>query len=96
MLKEIRTQLENDLTKIHEAVKTSSVNEVQERVMSAIVQAKMNADKGFQRLEIANAKADEVVDLHVEKVLRSKWTALIIGAVVLGSFILGFVAGIYA
>lgn len=96
MLKEIRTQLENDLAKIHEAVKTSSVNEVQEHVMNAIVQAKMNADKGFQRLEIANAKADEVVDPHVEKVLRSKWTALIIGAVVMGSFILGFVAGIYA
>ncbi|SDX24354.1 hypothetical protein [Nitrosomonas oligotropha] len=93
MLKEIRTQLENDLAKIHEAVKTSSVNEVQERVMDAIVQAKKNADKSFQQLEIANAQADEVVDPHIEKILRSRWTALITGAVVLGSFILGLIVG---
>lgn len=94
MLKEIRTQLENDLAKIHEAVKTSSVNEVQERVMSAIVQAKMNADKGFQRLEIANAKADEVVDPHVEKVLRSKWTALILAVSIVVIFSLGVAIGV--
>jgi len=90
---EIRTQLEDDLAKIHEAVKTSNVNEVQERVMDAIVQAERNADKSFQQLEIANAQADEVVDPHVEKILRSRWTALITGAVVLGSFILGLIVG---
>lgn len=93
MLKEIRTQLENDLAKIHEAVKTSSVNEVQERVMDAIVQAKKNADKSFQQLEIANEAADQFVDSHLEEVTRSKFSALITGAVVLGSFILGLVIG---
>lgn len=93
MLKEIRTQFENDLAKIHEAVKTSSVNEVQERVMDAIVQAKKNADRSFQQLEIANEAADQFVDSHLEEVTRSKFSALITGAVVLGSFILGLVIG---
>lgn len=93
MLKKLRTQLEDDLAKIHEVVQTSSVNEVQERVMDAIVQAKKNADKQFQQLEIANTQADEVVDQHVEKVLRSKWTALILAVSAVALFSLGVAIG---
>lgn len=95
MLEKIRAQFEDDLAKIHEAVQTSSVNEIQERVMTAIVNAKKNADKSFQQFEIANTQADEVVDPHVEKILRSKWTALIVAVGTLIAVSVGVVIGMH-
>ncbi|MBV6447305.1 hypothetical protein [Nitrosomonas sp.] len=92
-MQEIKEQLEKELGKIQQVIDTSSLTDLRQRVQTAITDAKSNVNAHLDKFEAGNAVADQFVDPYLEKTVRSKWTALITGAVVLGSFILGLIVG---
>jgi len=92
-MQEIKEQFEKELGKIQQVIDTSSLTDLRQRVQTAITDAKSNINVHLDRFEEANAAADQFVDPYLEKATRSKWTALITGAVVVGSFILGLIVG---
>lgn len=95
MKEAIKKQLEQELAKIQQVIDTSSITDLRESVGKAIAEAKTSINEHLDKFEEANAAADQFVDPYIEKATRSKWTALIAGAVVLGSFILGLTVGAY-
>lgn len=95
-MEKIREQLEAELQKIQQVTDDVSLTNLRESVEKAIAEAKTGINEHLDRFEEANAAADQFVDPYLEKATRSKWTALIIGAVVLGSFILGLIVGTHA
>lgn len=95
-MERIREQLEAELQKIQQVIDTASLTNLRQRVQTVITEVKTNINQHLDRFEEANAVADQFVDPYLEKATRSKWTALIIGAVVLGSFILGLIVGTHA
>jgi ElaB/YqjD/DUF883 family membrane-anchored ribosome-binding protein len=95
-MEKIREQLEAELQKIQQVIDTASLTNLRQRVQTVITEVKTNINQHLDRFEEANAVADQFVDPYLEKATRSKWTALIIGAVVLGSFILGLIVGTHA
>lgn len=95
-MEKIREQLEAELQKIQQVIDTASLTNLRQRVQTVITEVKTNINQHLDRFEEANAIADQFVDPYLEKATRSKWTALIIGAVVLGSFILGLIVGTHA
>lgn len=95
-MERIKEQLEAELQKIQQVIDTASLTNLRQRVQTVITEVKTNINQHLDRFEEANAVADQFVDPYLEKATRSKWTALIIGAVVLGSFILGLIVGTHA
>lgn len=95
-MEKIKEQLEAELQKIQQVIDTTSLTNLRESVKKAIAEAKTSINEHLDKFEEANAIADQFVDQHLEEVTRSKWSALITGAVVLGSFILGLIVGVYA
>lgn len=96
MKEEIKKRLEQELEKIQQVIDTSSLTNLRDSVKRAITEARISINEHLDKFEEANAVADQFVDSHLEEVTRSKWSALITGAVVLGSFILGLIVGVYA
>lgn len=93
-MQEIKVQLEKELGKIQQVIDTSSLTDLRQRVQTAITDAKSNVNAHLDKFEAGNAVADQFVDPYLEKTVRSKWTVLIVGAAVLGSFALGVFTGL--
>lgn len=92
-MENIRKQLEAELQKIQQVMDDVSLTNLRESVEKAIAEAKTGINEHLDRFEEENAAADQFVDSYLEKTVRSKFSALITGAVVLGIFILGLIVG---
>ncbi|QOJ19932.1 MAG: hypothetical protein HRU77_04035 [Gammaproteobacteria bacterium] len=92
-MQEIKDQLEKELGKIQQVIDTSSLTDLRQRVQTAITDAKSNVNAHLDKFEAGNAVADQFVDPYLEKTVRSKWTALIVGVALVGSFCLGVFIG---
>ena len=93
MYQELKNEFIKDLERIKEAVTSSSVVDLRERVGGVIDEVKGKAIQRINQLEVINQQADRIADPIVEKIMQSRWTAVIMISALFGGVLIGVVIG---
>lgn len=94
-MQKIKEQLEEGFKKIQQAVDTSSLIDLRQRVQTAIAEVRTDVNEHLDKFKEANAVADQFVDPYLEQATRSKWTALIVAAGTLIAVSVGVIIGMH-
>ena len=94
-MKEIKNRLEEGFKKIQQAVDTSNLTDLRERVQGAIAEARTDIDEHMNEFEKANAAADQFLDPIIDKTVHSKWTPVIVATCTLIAVAVGVAIGMH-
>lgn len=94
-MQKIKNRLEEGFKKIQQAVDTSNLTDLRDRVQAAIAEVRTDVNEHMNELEKANAAANQFLDPILDETARSKWTPLIVAVGTLIAVSVGVVIGMH-